>query len=60
MTSPNTPPKNAMAGGFLIAAGATLGAIIGFFFEEATRGLLVGAASGVGMAIAIWVIDRRR
>jgi uncharacterized membrane protein len=57
------PPKSSRstnAGGVLIAAGAILGAGLGFFFQEATRGFLVGAAAGAGMAIAIWLIDRQR
>ena len=49
-----------MAGGFLIAMGALLGAGLGFTVQEATRGFLIGAAAGGGMAIAIWLIDRRR
>ncbi|MEN2785506.1 hypothetical protein ACFOKI_12180 [Sphingomonas qilianensis] len=61
MTSPprNVGP-NSMAGGFLIAAGAILGAGVGVFVQQPTAGLLIGAATGAGMAIAIWLIDRRR
>ena len=58
--SPRIPPRPSMAGGFLIAAGAMLGAGGGFFIQEATRGFLIGSAAGAGMAIAIWLIDRRR
>lgn len=58
--SPPGSTRNSMAGGFLIAAGAMLGACLGFLIEEATRGFLVGSAAGAGMAIAIWLIDRRR
>ncbi|MFC3581525.1 hypothetical protein [Sphingomonas hylomeconis] len=57
---PEHSPRSSMAGGFLIAVGAMLGAGIGFLFQEATRGFLLGAAAGAGMAIAIWLIDRRR
>ncbi|MEG3088758.1 hypothetical protein [Sphingomonas sp. PB4P5] len=57
---PPTSSRNSMAGGFLIAVGAMLGAGLGSFLEQATLGFLIGAAAGAGMAIAIWLIDRRR
>lgn len=57
---PGKPPHNPSAGGFLIAGGAILGACLGFLIEEATRGFLVGSAAGAGLAIAIWLIDRRK
>lgn len=58
--SPRKTPHNPSAGGFLIAGGAILGACLGFLFEEATRGFLVGVVAGAGLAIAIWLNDRRK
>jgi hypothetical protein len=57
---PHKSARNSSAGGFLIAAGAILGAGLGSLVQQATLGFLVGAAAGCGMAIAVWLIDRRR
>jgi len=57
---PSKSSRNSNAGGVLIAAGSILGAGLGFLVQEATRGFLIGAAAGAGMAIAVWLIDRRR
>jgi hypothetical protein len=51
--------KTPAAGGFLIAIGSIAGAITGLFLGEPTKGFLIGLGAGVGMAIAIWLIDRR-
>jgi hypothetical protein len=48
------------AGGVLIAIGAVGGAVIGLFLGEPTKGFLLGIGAGIGMAIAIWLLDRRR
>lgn len=48
------------AGGVLIALGAMAGAVIGLFLGEPTKGFLLGIGAGIGMAIAIWLLDRRR
>lgn len=60
---PNNPrngPKNSQAGGFLIAMGAMLGACVGFLFGQATPGFLIGSATGIALAVAIWLRDSRR
>ncbi|WP_267387810.1 hypothetical protein [Sphingomonas sp. GC_Shp_3] len=54
------PSNNPAAGGVLIAIGAVGGALVGLFLGEPTKGFLLGIGAGIGMAIAIWVIDRRR
>ncbi|MDO7843354.1 hypothetical protein [Sphingomonas immobilis] len=51
--------KSPAAGGFLIAIGSIAGAIIGLFQGEPTKGFLIGLGAGIGMAIAIWLLDRR-
>jgi hypothetical protein len=48
------------AGGVLIAIGAVGGAVIGLFLGEPSKGFLIGLGGGIGMAIAIWLLDRRR
>lgn len=48
------------AGGVLIAIGAIVGAVGGLFLGEPSKGFLLGIGAGIGMAIAIWLIDRRR
>ncbi len=56
-----TPPsRSPIAGGVLIALGAVGGAIVGFIVRQPTECFLIGTAAGIGMAIAIWLIDRRR
>jgi uncharacterized protein YqgC (DUF456 family) len=47
-------------GGFLIALGAVLGAIIGLFLQQPTAGFLIGSGGGIAIAVAIWLLDRRR
>jgi hypothetical protein len=60
VTTPPSRRRSSQAGGFLIAIGALGGAAIGFALGQATPGFLIGSASGIGIAIAIWLIDRRR
>lgn len=56
-----TPPsRSPVAGGALIALGAVGGALVGFIIRQPTEAFLVGTAAGIGMAVAIWLIDRRR
>lgn len=53
-------PNSSAAGGALIALGTIAGAVIGFLFMEATRGVLLGFALGVVAAVLVWLRDRRR
>jgi len=53
----SSPPA---AGGFLIAVGVMAGALLGFAAGEPTRGLLIGLAAGVALALAIWWRGRDR
>ncbi|MES2058383.1 MAG: hypothetical protein V4564_20770 [Pseudomonadota bacterium] len=52
--------RSPAAGGFLIAIGAILGAIIGLFLEQPTAGFLIGSGGGIVIAILIWLLDRGR
>jgi hypothetical protein len=60
VTTPPSRPHSSQAGGFLIAIGMLGGAAIGFAYGQATTGFLIGSASGIGLSVAIWLIDRRR
>jgi uncharacterized membrane protein (UPF0136 family) len=48
------------AGGFLIAVAIMAGTIIGGLMGQPSIGLLAGTAIGVVVAIALWLVDRRR
>ncbi|MDB5677241.1 MAG: hypothetical protein JWM94_243, partial [Sphingomonas bacterium] len=48
------------AGGFLIAIGLTVGAVLGMTRGNALMWLLIGALAGVAAAVVIWLVDRRR
>jgi len=48
------------AGGVLIAIGAVGGAVVGLFLGEPSKGFLLGIGAGIGMAIAIWLLDLRQ
>ena len=52
--------RSPLAGGFLIAVGVTVGVIAGIALRQPTQGFLVGLSSGIAMAVAVWLIDRRR
>ena len=49
-----------MAGGCFLTLFILLGAGYGVATQEPLRGALMGLAIGVGLAIAVWLIDRRR
>lgn len=54
------PSRNTAAGGFAIATSVLGGTILGAVgFHQPTIGFLVGAAAGVAIALAVWLVDRR-
>ena len=58
---PQTPePRTPMAGGFAIALLSITGVIVGSIAGQPTLGLLGGFAAGVAIALAVWLLDRRR
>ncbi|MBN8813849.1 MAG: hypothetical protein J0J06_00195 [Sphingomonas sp.] len=59
MTRPSQS-KSPAAGGFLIAIGLTVGAVLGMTRGNALLWLLAGALAGIAAAIAVWLIDRQR
>jgi hypothetical protein len=54
------PTRSSAAGGFFIAAGALGGTIVGIVMRQPSLGFLGGLALGAAIALAIWLIDRRR
>jgi hypothetical protein len=61
-SEPNTDSakSNSLAGGFFVAAGMLGGAIAGIYFDQPSIGMVSGLGFGILVAIAIWVIDRKR
>ena len=52
--------RSPMAGGFLLVLCIFLGVIIGAARGEPSLGFLIGTGLGVAVALAIWLVDRRR
>ncbi|MAC10930.1 MAG: hypothetical protein CMN74_01595 [Sphingorhabdus sp.] len=56
----NPPSKNPVAGGFFIAAGLLIGAIIGIFRGQSSLYMIGGLLIGGAIALAIWLVDRSK
>jgi len=54
----NSPPR--LAGGIFIALGLLIGAIIGVAMDQPSAGAVIGMAIGIVIAVALWVMDRKR
>lgn len=52
--------RTTQAGGFILAASILIGAVWGAMRHQSSIGLLAGFGVGVVLALAIWLIDRRR
>ena len=48
------------AGGFAVALGCVGGFVAGARLGQASAGFLIGLAVGVAVAVATWLLDRRR
>ena len=48
------------AGGIFLTLGILGGMIVGVATGDTMRGVLLGTAAGVALALVTWVIDRRR
>ena len=53
------PPPSRRAGGFLIAASTLIGTSIGVAFGQPSIGVLAGTGFGSGLALLIWLKDRK-
>lgn len=49
-----------MAGGFFLMAAIIAGAVSGIAIGNPMKGILIGTGIGIAIAVATWVIDRRR
>jgi len=52
--------RTPMAGGFFLMATILVGAVWGISIGNPVKGLLIGTAIGIGIAVAVWLIDRAR
>lgn len=48
------------AGGFFLIVAILLGFGIGIATGDAMRGVVIGTAAGIVIAVALWLVDRRR
>jgi len=49
-----------MAGGCFLTLGLLGGFVAGILLRNPMQGVLVGLAVGTALALAVWLIDRRR
>ena len=49
-----------MAGGFFLMIAILCGTVWGIAIGNPAKGLLIGTAIGIGIAVAVWLIDRSR
>lgn len=54
----DTKPKH--AGGCFLMATILLGFVAGLAINDPLKGVMIGTAIGIVIALAIWLIDRRR
>lgn len=52
--------RTPLAGGFFLIAAILIGAVWGVATDHVAVGLEMGTAAGLVMAIAVWLVDRRR
>lgn len=54
----NSQPR--LAGGIFIAIGLLVGAIIGVALDQPSAGMVIGMGVGAAIAVAVWLLDRKR
>ena len=52
--------QNGRSGGFFLMAAILIGAVWGVAIGNPVKGLLIGTAIGIGIAVAVWLIDRAK
>jgi hypothetical protein len=53
-------PQNKRAGGCFLVAAILVGFVVGIATHDAMRGVLIGTAAGIAIAVGLWLVDRRR
>ena len=48
------------AGGCFLVVAILLGFVAGLATRDAMRGVVIGTAVGIVIAVAVWLLDRRR
>ena len=51
--------RTPMAGGVLLMAAILVGTVGGIILGNPMKGVLIGTAAGVAIAVAVWLLDRR-
>ena len=52
--------RNPMAGGFFLMAAILIGFVVGLATDDAMRGVIIGTALGIAIAVWLWLVDRRK
>jgi formate/nitrite transporter FocA (FNT family) len=58
--SPPAPSNNPVSGGIFIALGLLGGTVVGFMNDQISAGMIGGFGVGIGIAVVVYLIDRRR
>lgn len=53
-------PHNPRAGGCLLMIAIMLGFLVGLSTGDAMRGVILGTGVGIVIAVAVWLMDKRR
>ena len=51
---------NPVAGGFLLSLLILVGLVVGIVLGSPISGAVIGTATGIGVALLVWLLDRRR
>jgi uncharacterized membrane protein YccC len=52
--------RKSRSGGFFLMAAILFGFVAGIATDDAMRGVMIGTAVGIAVAVLLWLADRRR
>jgi len=52
--------RTTRAGGCFLTLAIPAGFVLGLAIRNPMKGVLIGTAVGIALAVALWVVDRRR